>query len=144
MNIICDLDGTIALDHGRAHFLHPIETRDWDAYFEACHTDQPSLPTIEVLKALAPWHKIFILTGRKATVHEKTVEWLKKYQVPWNSLQMRNVNDRTDDHILKEQWASQLNLTPSNTLFVMEDRQRVVDMWRAKGFRCFQVAPGNF
>jgi hypothetical protein len=27
---------------------------------------------------------------------------------------------------------------------VYDDRQQVVDMWRAMGIDCFQVAPGNF
>ena len=26
----------------------------------------------------------------------------------------------------------------------VDDRQKVVDMWRSLGLTCFQVAPGNF
>jgi hypothetical protein len=26
----------------------------------------------------------------------------------------------------------------------VDDRQKVVDMWRAEGLTCFQVAPGDF
>lgn len=29
-------------------------------------------------------------------------------------------------------------------LYIYDDRQKVVDMWRSKGLTCFQVAPGNF
>jgi len=28
--------------------------------------------------------------------------------------------------------------------FVVEDRKRVVEMWRREGYTCLQVAPGNF
>ncbi len=38
------------------------------------------------------------------------------------------------DHV-EDHWSVQ---------FVMDDRQRVVDMWRSKGLKCLQVAPGDF
>jgi hypothetical protein len=28
--------------------------------------------------------------------------------------------------------------------FVLDDRDQVVEMWRAMGLTCLQVAPGNF
>ena len=31
-----------------------------------------------------------------------------------------------------------------NILFAVDDRKRVVDMWRANGITCLQVAEGNF
>lgn len=162
MNIICDLDGTIALDHGRAHFLHtdrcpknkstdptltcicmPDERR-WTEYFAACDTDEPNHAVIKILQAMIIPHTIYILSARSMEVHEKTVAWLSKYFVPYHCLQMRGSDNRTDDDTLKLGWAEVFDLTPKNTLFVLEDRTRVVDAWRAKGFRCFQVAPGNF
>jgi hypothetical protein len=32
----------------------------------------------------------------------------------------------------------------SNILYAVDDRQRVVDMWRSNGITCLQVAEGNF
>lgn len=164
--VICDLDGTIALDHGRAYHLHPphkegCETpgltsqvtcgscgrpkRDWDAYFSACGGDEPNWVVIDMLRLL--WeegYNIRILTGRNSAFQALTEEWLRKYAVPYHTLRMRPENDRTDDHILKPQWAEEAGYFPSNTLVIFEDRQRVVDAWRAKGYSVFQVAPGNF
>jgi uncharacterized HAD superfamily protein len=162
LNIICDLDGTIALDYKRNHFLHadrcpknkstdhtltcicmPYERR-WTEYFDACDTDVPCRGVIELLQSMAANHTIWILSGRSMSAHEKTLSWLEKYYVPYHKLQMRGQDDRTDDTTLKIKWAEIFDLEPYNTLFVLEDRTRVVDAWRAKGFRCFQVAPGNF
>jgi hypothetical protein len=143
-NIICDLDGTIALDKKRNHFLHPIETRDWKSYFEACDTDEPCRAVIEILHKFMIYHTIWILSGRSAEVTGKTLEWLEKHNVPYHHLQMRAIGDRTDDHFLKLGWAKTFDLHPDNTLFVLEDRTRVVNAWRESGFRCFQVAEGNF
>lgn len=167
MNIICDLDGTIALDTGRAHFLHmnaecPKKAfpndhtakcvclpgqRDWKHYFDACDTDEPCRAVtaiIEAVGSLIVQPKIWILSGRSMSVHQKTIEWLSKHHVPYDFLQMRAVDCREDDHTLKLRWARELDLTPQNTLFVLEDRQRVVEAWRSAGYRCFQVADGNF
>jgi hypothetical protein len=162
MNIICDLDGTIALDHGRVHYLYrdgcpkfkyaasdkyicscKPEDRDWKSYFEACDTDEPNMGVIALLHHIKP-HKINIFSGRSQTVAEKTIEWLKKYRVPYDYLQMRAPDSRVADDIMKIKWADDFGLTPANTLFILEDRTRVVEAWRAKGFRCFQVADGNF
>lgn len=166
MNIICDLDGTIALDDKRTHLLHkegcprhhlipgysPVQgcicasnERDWNAYFDACHTDEPCHAVIETINALsAIGHDVWILSGRSMSASEKTVVWLTEHKVAYEYIQMRSVEDRTADDVLKLGWAAAFNLTPKNTLCVFEDRQRVVEAWRAKGFRCFQVAPGNF
>lgn len=157
MNIICDLDGTIALDHKRAHYLHGPncdnvscsclpKDRRWDVYFDACDTDEPNRGVITLLQRM---HrdgdiKVTILSGRSMSVIDKTLAWLKLHQVPFNHLQMRSVQDRTQDDVLKLEWAKVLNLTPANTFFVLEDRQRVVNAWRKAGFRCLQVADGNF
>jgi hypothetical protein len=164
VNIICDLDGTIALDTGRAQYLHKNEgcpkhlypndnrlvceclpsDRDWNSYFDDCDTDEPCHAVIHILRNMTPYHTIYILSGRSMSAQKKTNKWLYDNDVPYNFLQMRGTDDRTADDVLKLQWASVFDLTPLNTLFVLEDRTRVVDAWRAAGFRCFQVAPGNF
>jgi hypothetical protein len=35
-------------------------------------------------------------------------------------------------------------LDKSKILFVVEDRNRVVEMWRSEGLVCLQCAPGEF
>ena len=35
-------------------------------------------------------------------------------------------------------------IIPANTFIVLDDRDQVVKMWRERGFRCLQVANGNF
>lgn len=118
--------------------------RDWKTYFELCHTDLPNLPVIRVIQNMAISHKIWILSARSADVLIATDEWLTKHNIPNTYLQLRGSDDRTPDDKLKLSWAEKFNLTPKNTLFVMEDRTRMVNAWREAGFACFQVAPGDF
>lgn len=165
-SIICDLDGTIALDIHRAHHLHPTHApdclavevsvhescpscgrkkRDWATYFSLCGSDEPNWAVIDVLRLL--WedgYRIHILSGRTASVQDVTEKWLREHAVPHHTLRMRDTDDRTDDHILKPRWAAELGLSPQVVRVVFEDRQRVVDAWRHLGYDVFQVAPGKF
>lgn len=164
--VICDLDGTIALDVGRAYHLHPPHRegcstpeltaqvrcdscgrppRNWEAYYSECGGDQPNWPVIDVLRLL--WedgYNIRILTGRRASTQAITEKWLREHAVPYHTLRMRPEGERLDDHILKLRWADEMGYFPSNVHIIFEDRQRVVDAWRSAGYTCFQVAPGNF
>lgn len=164
--IICDLDGTIALDNGRAQlFLHPphkpncasLENdrigfpcdcgwkRDWDGYYNACDQDRPNWPVINLLRFY--WedgYNIRILTGRRESTRDVTVRWLANHAVPHHTLIMRKDGDYTDDNVLKPTVAQRYGWTPDIVEVVLEDRSRVVTAWRELGYTCFQVAPGTF
>lgn len=144
IHIICDLDGTIALDTGRAQECLHSGKRDWDAYFARCHEDAPNQKLIQLLQNLSHEYFIWIISGRVARTRDVTLRWLLDHNVPFSGLEMRPDDNRVDDHILKPQVAEQLQLTPTNVLVVFEDRDRVVKAWRDLGFTCFQVAPGTF
>lgn len=152
-NIICDLDGTIALDHHRNHFLHQEGCtgpgcgckRDWDGYYAACEGDFPNWPVIDLLRLF--WedgYKIHIISGRVERTLEVTSKWLRNHAVPHTSLHLRPEGVFTQDNLLKIVRAKSLGLEPDNVIFCLEDRQRVVDAWREYGYTCFQVAPGTF
>jgi hypothetical protein len=144
INVIVDLDGTLALDSHRAHHLQ-TEPRDWDSYFRLCSSDKPNTDVITLVNMLYDeGYDIHILSGRRDDCYLETVDWLAKHEVGYTYLQLRLTGDREQDHVLKPRWAQNLKLTPENTLLVIEDRQRVVDEWRRRGFTCLQVAPGNF
>lgn len=140
--IICDLDGTLARDDHRNHHIQkPVGERDWDTYFSLCGGDRLHVPVAHLLRHLATTHFIVILTGRIDRVKTETIEWLERHQIPYDKLIMRPTNNRIDDHKWKVAMAAPFR---EDVIFVLEDRQRVVDAWRANGFTCFQVAPGDF
>jgi uncharacterized HAD superfamily protein len=114
---------------------------NWDDYFAECLSDEVNEPVVEILRALSKKYEIRILSGRSAAVEEKTIEWLRKHDVPYDIIKLRPVDNRVDDHVLKVSWVKGFE---RDILFVLEDRQRVVDAWRREGFTCLQVAPGNF
>lgn len=164
---IFDLDGTLADDRHRSYHLHPVHEefcdgnenssyswregvcadcgvkRDWDSYFALAGDDLPRPSVIQVCRDLARWHKIYIFSGRSETTADVTRAWLRKYDVHYDKLRLRGKDDRTQDDVMKLLWAEEMKIS-QDVIGVFEDRQRVVDAWRAAGYTCFQVAPGNF
>lgn len=144
-NAIIDLDGTCSNAEPRKHLIDGSQKKDWDAFYDACDTDEPH----EDIKGLV-WmlHKqafrIHYLTGRVERVRGKTLAWLHKHGFPVGHLEMRPDGDYRQDCIVKAEMADKLNLTPGNTFLVLDDRDQVVRMWRERGFRCLQVAEGAF
>ena len=149
--VIFDLDGTLALiDKRRAASTKPNGKIDWDVFFDPNNIDmdQPNLPVIQMAKTLKDaGNMIVILSGRSKATKDATKAWLAANDVPFDVLKMRPTGNDfkfMPDDQLKQQWLDQLFPNKSDILCVFDDRQKVVDMWRANGLTCMQVAPGNF
>ncbi|WP_233963512.1 phosphatase domain-containing protein [Pectobacterium versatile] len=146
--VIVDLDGTLALNKHRSHFIDKSDGRkaDWISYFEACDRDLPNMPVIESVNALErQGYKIHIFSARGDLVKEKTVDWLSRHGVMYDELTMREMDTFTADEKLKRFWL--LDFYPNykeDILCVFDDRDKVVKMWRELGLTCFQVAEGSF
>jgi hypothetical protein len=141
MFVIADLDGTLALVEHRRHHISGGR-RNWQAFFEACDRDLPNPPVVETLLALdRAGHRIEIWSGRSDQVRAKTERWLEGHGLGRFPLRMRRAGDNTPDDILKQGWLQALDAPPD---MVLDDRQKVVDMWRRNGIVCLQVAPGDF
>jgi hypothetical protein len=141
--IICDLDGTLALCEHRLHFLRQ-EPPDWDSFFLAAKSDEPNHAVIDIVNALWEYgdYKIVIFSGRSDIAGDITAKWLTKHGVCYDAIRMRKQGDYTPDNELKQQWLEELGV--ENVYFCIDDRQKVVDMWRSQGLTCLQVAEGNF
>lgn len=137
MFVIFDLDGTLADINHRTHFVRNGK-RDWDSFFAACKYDAGVPHVIETFKAhLDAGHKVRIWSGRSDIVRTDTENWLSDMGIDPCYLQhMRAAGDNTPDVELKRYWLNQEYERPG---LVYDDRQRVVDMWRAEGIPCFQV-----
>lgn len=149
--LIGDLDGTVALNDHRQHWLeeerHPELTGDerWTKFFLDCPHDQPNRPVINLAKHLMVTRycsEFHIFSGRSRLVETPTKLWLARYEIDYNVLRMREIDDRREDEIVKAEWLREYNL--SEIELVLDDRSKVVAMWRSYGLTCLQVAPGNF
>jgi hypothetical protein len=94
----------------------------------------------------------WIWSGRMDSVRAQTVRWLVANAGfdcaeldPSGVLRMREVDDWTADHVLKQRWLEEMMPDDRARLIgVFDDRDRVVDMYRRRGIACFQVNYGKF
>lgn len=153
--IICDLDGTIADLSHRLHHINPVDggKKNWPAFHASVGNDSPIEDVREILRTLAnvyikeaeTFRRVFYVSGRNDISRTATEQWLREHGFPEGALFMRADRDFRDDAVIKEEiLRNQLQLTPADVLCVLDDRDRVVAMWRRLGFRCLQVASGNF
>lgn len=139
MFVVFDLDGTLADIGHRTHHVRGAKP-NWPAFFAACPLDRPNAPVIASLQAhRQAGHHVEIWSARSEVVRLETEIWLEANGIPASLLRyMRADGDSTPDTVLKRHWLMQLHESERPSL-VYDDRQRVVDMWRAEGIACFQV-----
>ena len=137
--VVCDLDGTLADDRHRQHYLEQ-QPQDWESYFAACGDDIPVWPVIMVVNAL--WGgQVEIWTGRSEVVRETTVQWLANYGIRYTKLRMRPEGDYRPDTELKGEWLAECDPPP---WVVFDDRSKSVAWWRSQGVVCLQVADHDY
>ena len=162
--VIFDLDGTLAnIDARRAKSL-TNDKMDWDVFFdpENIQLDEPNIPVIKMAQLLAEdGFKIIIFSGRNDRSFFATKDWLKVNDVPHDLLVMRPDKFQKDswpiadgnpatkamrfmpDEILKKEMLDTF-ANIEDVFLVVDDRNKVVKMWRDLGLNTFQVAPGDF
>ena len=145
--VIFDLDGTLALvDKRREIAKKPNGKIDFDIFYDPQYIelDEPNSFVIELAKMYKrDGYEIVIVSGRSDRTKEVTERWLEKYGILYDRMIMRKRKNFTPDNELKERWLEKY-LDRDDIRVVVDDRQRVVDMWRRNGLNVFQVANGNF
>ena len=165
--VIFDLDGTLADINERkqkAQWESNDKAMDWGVFFdpENIKLDKPKPEVIKCAQMFKQQgYKIVIFSGRNDRSFVATKHWLTKFDVPFDLLVMRpdkfkanswpiaDGNPATPDmrfmpdEILKKKMLD--TFVDINDIFlVVDDRDKVVKMWRDLGLNTFQVAPGDF
>lgn len=130
---LVDIDGTVALKGDR------------DIYDGSkAHLDTPNWPVVRIIRMLQKTHRIIYMTGRDAEHRFVTSQWLTAHGLIADALHMRPLGDKRKDNIVKHELFNTHIRGNFNVNAVFDDRDQVVQMWRAMGLTCFQVADGNF
>lgn len=142
--IIVDIDGTIANINHRRKYVES-KPKDWDKFFSLMYKDKPNETVIDIIKKYKrTGEKIILCTGRMSMYEVETDNWLKKMGVHYDELFMRENGDFRADDIVKKEIYQNVIEDYYNVVLVLDDRNRVVKMWRELGLTCFQVAEGDF
>lgn len=135
--IIVDIDGTVALHGSRS----PYDTSRYDE-------DAPYAAVIEQIRmAAAADYCVLFTSGRDITYRTVTVEWLCRHVIAddmtWDIF-MRPAGDTRNDAVVKLELFDEHIRDRFDVRWVLDDRDRVVAMWRGLGLSVMQVAPGAF
>ena len=164
--VIFDLDGTLAnIDVRRDKSLKRNGRLNWDifaAQSSIMDWDKPNPPVIKMAQMFkADGFKIVIFSGRNDRGFHATKDWLKIHRVPFDLLILRPDKFKADswpiadgnpatpdmrfmpDEILKKKMLDAF-VDIDDVFLVVDDRDKVVKMWRDLGLNTFQVAPGDF
>lgn len=143
--IIFDLDGTLAYPNGRGWFDYK------DVIFD--------LVDKEVARALFLYKergfKIIIVTAREnktfdgpiyncINVQELTELWLKENNIHYDVIFLRDEFDNRKDAPVKLDIFNNHIRENYQVNLVFDDRNKVVELWRNLGIKCFQVQNGDY
>lgn len=132
---LVDIDGTVALKGDR------------DIYDGSkAHLDTVNYGVADVIWHLADVsHHIIYVSGRSDEHRQVTEQWLAANHLPpADGLYMRAAGDQRKDSVVKHELFDNHIRHEYNVRGVFDDRNQVVEMWRAIGLTVFQVADGNF
>lgn len=136
--IICDLDGTLALIGDRNPFNPTTVENDV--------LNKSVANVIEVYSHQKLFDvQIIFVTGRYEKYRQQTENWLQKHNFSNYLLFMRQNQDSRKDMVYKKEVYIKNIQGKFEVLFVLEDRDQMVRMWREElRLPCFQVEYGDF
>lgn len=133
--VICDLDGTLCDLNGR------------DPYDPTtCDQDLPVRPVLDALEGFFGQGKaIVFVSGREDRFREPTMAFLTRHVKFPFELHMRTTKDNRPDPVIKREIFEQEIKNKFRVVVVLDDRPRVVRMWRHDlGLCVFQLNDKEF
>jgi phosphoglycolate phosphatase-like HAD superfamily hydrolase len=145
--VIFDVDGTLANCEHRIHWVRS-KPKNWMAFNRAMQADTPHWDIVWLLRTFhSAGVTILIASGRSEDDRAVTENWLNNVaniSGLYSRLYMRASKDYRRDDIVKSEILDQMRVDGYEPIIAVDDRQQVVDMFRARGLRVLQVAPGDF
>ncbi len=139
--IIVDMDGTLAdCRHRRQH----AEKGDFKAFYKRMGDDIVNYWCRRIIEKFNDTHSILIVSGRPREYQGVTEAWLISNMVHYHDLFMRETGDYRDDTVVKEEIFRENIEKNYDVDFVLDDRAKVVKMWRNLGLTCLQCDEGDF
>jgi predicted kinase len=133
--VLCDIDGTLA-DHGGLRGPYDLER---------CELDRLIPSTADALVAFAArGDRIVLVSGRSEEVRPHTERWLAANGVKYDELWMRAAKDTRGDDVVKAELFDAHIRRRFHVRVALDDRDRLVALWRRLGLPCWQVNYGDF
>jgi phosphoglycolate phosphatase-like HAD superfamily hydrolase len=142
--IIFDVDGTISDCDHRRHFVE--KNNDWKSFKEQTVNDTPVQWVCDIAKRfIAQGDQVAFFSARNESEREITEQQIQMWIGDGHKGLFLRENDSYDpDEVFKANLADKFEEIGGKIDLVFDDRNKVVDMWRARGTTVVQVADGDF
>ena len=161
--IIFDIDGTLADISHRLHHIKEekedvrgengswkgqivVQRPDWQAFNNDMVHDTLNRHIAAIYGSMCPPHHSrgsIVVTGRPETHRKQTEKWLRDNLIFPDYLFMRPAGDYRSDVDVKRDIVKN-NISDAKVLLVIDDRSKVVEMWRELGYHCLQCQKGDY
>jgi len=140
--IIVDIDNTLANNLDRYKLAtNSDDTINWDVLYDYDNviSDKPIqyiIDSVKIWKRLG--YRVLLFTSRPEQIREATEYWLNKYDVLYDELHMRSIEDHyiKDTELKRKMYDKFVN---EEVLFAIDDKQEIIDVWEQLGIRCYKV-----
>ena len=135
--ILCDIDGTVANNDHRQHFLEG--KKDWDGFFSELINDEPIYEIInKVNDENVSGKKIIFLTERPERYRYSSTLWLKEYFDFEINLIMRKDNDYRNKLLIKKELLDE-NFNVDEIDCIIDNDENLILMWSKLGIKTIKV-----
>jgi phosphoglycolate phosphatase-like HAD superfamily hydrolase len=141
--VVFDIDGVLSDAVSRQHFIE-AGRRTWHAFFDACGDDPLIEEVARLLHLLDADLRIVLLTGRPIRVQPQTLAWLRRYDLRWDLLIMRDFGDYAAAREFKQWTVADLRRYGFELELAFEDDRRNLEMFRAEGVPCVYIHSGYY
>ena len=141
--VVFDMDGVLSDASRRQHYLD-WPYRDWEAFFQACGEDEPIAEVARLLDSLDPSLNILLLTARPLRVRPQTLAWLRRYELRWDCLVMRDWDDFGSSSMFKQRIVGEFREYGFDLRLAFEDDRRNVNMFHRQGVPCVYIHSGYY
>lgn len=144
MIVFCDIDGTIADNTHRKHFIECLrEEQDWDEFYNPYRVSQdtPIAVGIGLARFFSKAKGFYFLTGRPERLRQTTTDWLgKHFDLAGSPLLMRGDRDWSKATSYKEkQIIEMMQRHPGEPAIFIDDDDRNTPIYNRHGI--FLKAP---
>ena len=135
--VIFDVDGTLMDEKHRAYLR---EDKKWKEYFDLCHLDTPIQKVIDLCNDYKlKGYEIWLMTGRKESCKDKTIQSLIDAGVNFDYLKIRGNDVMIPDYVLKPAWiAKYIGIERVEAIY--DDGEKVLDGFKKKGLNAINVS----
>ena len=140
--VIFDIDGTIADNSGRTHYITGGK-QDWESYNKETYADKPMQAMLNQLDIIGMVSPVILLTGRTDSTRGATIQWLRDHGISYKitanpqkmarksiCLIMRDDKDRTPNDQYKKKEVSKLKANFVNPVLAFDDDEKCRKVYR--------------